>query len=158
LPIHHTQKTMLRDHGVLHPMVEKVMAIHVAEEARHISFADQLLSKRVPRMTRRSRFTMSLYVPVVMRALCQAIVVPPRTFFREFGIPRSVRKELYFKAPGSRQGLRDMYGDIRMLCDAVGLMNPFAMLLWRICKLNGDPSRYRGEPQRGHLPIPAATA
>jgi P-aminobenzoate N-oxygenase AurF len=158
LPIHHTQKNMLRDRGVLHPMVEKVMAIHVAEEARHISFADQFLSKRVPRMTRRSRFTMSLYVPVVMRALCQAIVVPPRTFFREFSIPRSVRKELYFKAPGSRQGLRDMYGDIRMLCDAVGLMNPFAMLLWRICKLNGDPSRYRGEPQRGHLPTPAAAA
>jgi hypothetical protein len=101
---------------------------------------------------------MSLYVPVVMRALCQAIVVPPRKFFREFGIPRSVRKELYFKAPGSRQGLRDMYGDIRMLCDAVGLMNPFAMLLWRICKLDGDPSRYRGEPQRGHLPTPAAAA
>jgi hypothetical protein len=158
LPIHHGQKNMLRDGGTVHPIMEKVMAIHVAEEARHISFADQFLSKRVPRMTRRSRFTLSLYVPVVMRALCQAIVVPPRKFFREFDIPHSVRKELYFDAPRSRQALRDMYGDVRMLCVDVGLMNPFAMLVWRICKINGHLSRYRGEPQRAHVPTPAAAA
>ena len=158
LPIHHTQKTMLRDPAALHPILEKVMAIHVAEEARHISFADQFLSKRVPLMTRRSRFTLSLYVPIAMRILGQAIVVPPRGFFKEFDIPRGVRKELYFGAPGSRQALRDVYGDVRMLCDNVGLMNPFAMLVWRICKINGQPSRYRGEPQRGPLSSPAAAA
>jgi hypothetical protein len=158
LPIHHTQKNMLRDRTALHPIMEKVMAIHVAEEARHISFADQFLSKRVPRMARRSRFTLSLYVPIIMRVLCQAIVVPPRGFFKEFDIPRAVRKEVYFNSPGSRQTLRDMYGDVRLLCDDVGLMNPFAVLVWRICKINGEPSRYRGEPQRGHLPSPATAA
>ncbi len=51
-----------------------------------------------------------------------------------------------------------MYGDVRMLCDDGGLMNPFALLLWRICKINGQPSRYRGEPQRAHLPSPATAA
>jgi hypothetical protein len=158
LPIHHAQTNTLRERNILHPMLEKVMAIHVAEESRHISFADQFLTKRVPLMTRRSRFTLSIYVPIVMRALCQAIVVPPRGFFKEFDIPRSVRKELYFKAPGSRQALRDMYGDIRMLCDDVGLMSPLAMLVWRICKINGQPSRYRGEPQRAHLPTPVTAA
>jgi hypothetical protein len=152
LPIHHTQKNMLREHNTLHPIMEKVMGIHVAEEARHISFADQFLSKRVPQMVRRSRFVLSLYVPIAMRVMCQAIVVPTRSFFTEFDIPRSVRKELFFKAPDSRQALRDMYGDVRMLCDDVGLMNPLALLVWRICKINGQPSRYRGEPQRSPLP------
>jgi para-aminobenzoate N-oxygenase AurF len=156
LPIHNLQKSMLREDTSLHPLMEKVMAIHVAEEARHISFADHFLSKRVPQMVRRSRFALSLYVPIVMRALCQAIVVPSRSFFREFEIPRSVRKELFFDAPESRRALRDMYGDVRMLCDDVGLMNPFALLLWRLCKINGHASRYRGEPQRAHLPSPAA--
>jgi P-aminobenzoate N-oxygenase AurF len=158
LPIHHMQKNMLRERNSLHPIMEKVMAIHVAEEARHISFADQFLSKRVPQMVRRSRFVLSLYVPIAMRLLCQAIVVPTRGFFKQFDIPRSVRKELYFNAPGSRQALRDMYGDVRMLCEDVGLMNPLALLVWRICKLNGQPSRYRGEPQRAHLPSPATAA
>jgi hypothetical protein len=158
LPIHNMQKSMLREDKSSHPIMEKVMAIHVAEEARHISFADQFLSKRVPQMVRRSRFALSLYVPIVMRVLCQAIVVPSRNFFREFDVPRSVRKELFFNAPDSRQALRGMYGDVRLLCDDVGLMNPFAVLLWRICKINGQPSRYRGEPQRAHLPSPATTA
>ena len=158
LPIHNMQKSMLREDKSTHPIMEKVMAIHVAEEARHISFADQFLSRRVPQMVRRSRFTLSLYVPIAMRMMCQAIVVPSRSFFRKFDIPRSVRKELFFAAPDSRQALRDMYGDVRMLCDNVGLMNPCALLVWRLCKLNGEPSRYRGEPQRAHLPSQATAA
>ncbi|UQX13133.1 AurF N-oxygenase family protein [Candidatus Mycobacterium methanotrophicum] len=158
LPIHIMQKSMLRQDNPPHPMMEKVMAIHVAEESRHISFADQFLARRVPNMVRRSRFALSLYVPIVMRVLCQAIVVPPRSFFREFDVPRSVRKELFFDAPDARQVLRDMYGDVRMLCADVGLMNPVAVMLWRICKINGQPSRYRGEPQRAHRPSPASAA
>jgi P-aminobenzoate N-oxygenase AurF len=158
LPIHNMQKSMMREDTSSHPIMEKVMAIHVAEEARHISFADQFLTKRVPQMVRRSRFVLSLYVPIVMRVLCHAIVVPSRGFFRKFDIPRSVRKELFFNAPDSRQALRHMYGDVRMLCDDVGLMNPPALMLWRICKINGQPSRYRGEPQRAHLPSPATAA
>ena len=127
------------------------MAIHVAEEARHISFAHQYLHKRVPRLRRRQRLMLSVNVPIIMRVLCQAIIVPPRSFFREFDIPRSVRKELFFRAPESRQVLRDMFGDVRMLCYDTNLMNPLAKLVWRICGIGGPPSRYRSEPQRGHL-------
>ena len=60
-PIDHTQKNVLREGKALHPIMERVMAIHVAEEARHISFAHEYLRKRVPHMRRRSgsccRFT-----------------------------------------------------------------------------------------------------
>ena len=67
-----------------------------------------------------------------------------------------MRKELFFRSPESRRFLRDMFGDVRMLCDDTGLMNPAAKLMWRICKIDGEPSRYRSEPQRQHLPQPAA--
>lgn len=108
------------------------MAIHVAEEARHISFAHEYLRKRLPQLPRRQRFVLSLYVPLAMRVLCQAIIVPPRSFWREFDIPKSVKRELFFRAPESRQFLRDMFGDVRMLCHETGLMNPLAKLMWRI--------------------------
>lgn len=157
VPIDHRQRNMLREGRSLHPIMEKVMAIHVAEEARHISFADEYLRKRVPKMFRISRLLLSLYVPVIIRLLCQAIV-PPRSFFRGFGVPRSVRKELFFDAPDSRRALRDMFGDVRMLCCDLGLMNPVALLMWRICKISDRPSRYRGEPQREHLPNPVTPA
>jgi hypothetical protein len=152
-PIDHTQKSVLREGGEgreLHPIMERVMAIHVAEEARHISFAHEYLRKRLPRLSSRQRFLLSLHVPIIMRVLCQAIMVPPRSFFRQFGIPRGVRKELFFRAPESRQLLRDMFADVRMLCYDTGMMNPAAKLVWRMCKIGGAPSRFRSEPQRRH--------
>ena len=42
-PIDHYQKAMLRDGGELPPAMQRAMEIHIAEEARHISFA-----RRVP--------------------------------------------------------------------------------------------------------------
>ena len=42
-PLDHTQKDVLREGKSLHPIMERVMAIHVAEEARHIA-----LRPRVP--------------------------------------------------------------------------------------------------------------
>ena len=63
-PIDHTQKNVLREGKTLHPIMERVMAIHVAEEARHISFAHEYLRKRVPHLPRRKRFWLSLYVPL----------------------------------------------------------------------------------------------
>ncbi|MGH3969503.1 MAG: AurF N-oxygenase family protein [Mycobacterium sp.] len=152
VPIDHMHKNVLREGKSVHPIMQSVMAIHVAEEARHISFAHEYLRRRVPYTPRRTRFVLSLYVPIIMRMLCQAIVAPTRSFFKEFDIPRSVRKELFFDTPDSRQALRDMFGDVRMLCEEVGLMNPAARLMWRICKIDGRPSRYRSEPQRAHLP------
>ncbi|MGV0852014.1 AurF N-oxygenase family protein [Mycolicibacterium phlei] len=150
-PIDHTQKNVLREGKDLHPIMERVMAIHVAEEARHISFAHEYLRKRLPRLTKWQRFWLSLNVPIIMRVLCQAIIVPPKAFWREFDIPRSVRKELFFRAPKSRQFLRDMFGDVRMLCYDTGLMNPVAKLMWRLCRIDGPPSRYRSEPARQHV-------
>src|ERR1700693_1043064 len=157
-PIDHTQKNVLREGKSLHPIMEKVMAIHIAEEARHISFAHEYLRKRVPRMRPRSKFWLSLHVPIIMRVGCSAIVVPPRAFFKEFDIPKSVRKELFFDSAQSRQWRRDMFGDVRMLCHDTGLMNPLARLMWRICKIDGRPSRYRSEPHRTHLATPATAA
>jgi hypothetical protein len=160
VPFDHLQTNLLREPEPrsVHPIMENLIAIHVAEEARHISFAHEYLHKRVPRMPLRNRFWLSLYVPVVMRMLGQAMVVPSHRFFRQFDIPRAVRKELFSGAPDSGQPLRDMFADIRMLCHDLRLMNPVALLMWRICRINGHSSRYRSEPQRGHLPSPATAA
>jgi hypothetical protein len=131
--------------------MERVMAIHVAEEARHISFAHEYLRKRLPHLPWRKRFLLSIYVPLTMRILCSAIIVPPRSFWKTFDIPRSVRKDVFFRSPESRQMLRDMFGDVRMLCHDTGLINPIAKLVWRMCKIDGRPSRFRSEPQRQHV-------
>lgn len=150
VPFDYVQTEVLRADAPAHPAVKKVIAIHVAEEARHIAFGDEILRRRVPRVWWTSRFVLSLFVPIIMAVLGRTMVVPPGKFFREFGIPRSVRRSI-FGAPDARQAMRDAFADIRTLCGEVGLMNPVARLVWRICRIDGHPSRYRHEPQRAHL-------
>ena len=127
------------------------MAIHVAEEARHISFAHEYLRKRVPHLPRRKRFWLSLHVPIIMRVLCQAIVDAAEVVLEGIRHPALGAEGAVLRAPESRQFLRDMFGDVRMLCHDTGLMNPLAKLIWRICKIDGQPSRYRSEPHAQHV-------
>lgn len=145
-PIDHTQKGILRAGEDLPPILARIMEIHVAEEARHISFAHQYLRRRVPRMGRAERFAISLLFPVIMRLLCDVIMVPPKEFRKEFAIPKSVMKDIYWRRPESRERLRDLFGDVRMLAEQSGLMNRFSRRIWRLCRIDGRPSRYRSEP------------
>ncbi|MCV7384540.1 AurF N-oxygenase family protein [Mycolicibacter longobardus] len=152
VPVDVMQTNALRGSAQTHPVVAKVMAIHIAEEARHISFADAYLRRRVPNVWWLNRMWMSLYVPVVMRVMAKPMVLPPRAFFRRFDVPRSVRRQLLTGSPETRQMMQDTFADIRMLCTDIGLMTPVGRLMWRICRIDGSPSRYRGEPQRSRVP------
>jgi hypothetical protein len=147
-PIDHMQKAILREGGSIHPIMERVMAIHVAEEARHISFAHEFLRRRIPQMRRLNRFGLSIMYPLSFRLAASLIAKPPRSFWREFDIPKSVKKDIFWRAPESRTMLREIYGDVRMLAEDTGLMNLIAKILWRILKIDGPASRFRSEPAR----------
>lgn len=147
-PIDHIQKSFLRGNSDLHPIMKSVMAIHVAEEARHISFAHQFLRRRVPKMSKVGRFGLSLAMPITMRVLCDQIVIPPKSFWKRFDIPKQVRKDLFWQQKQSRKALRNYFGDVRMLAKDAGLMNPASKLVWKACKIDGDTSRFRSEPIR----------
>lgn len=153
VPVDVMQTNALRKSASVHPLMRRVMAVHVAEEARHISFADAYLRTHVPNVWWLNRLWMSLYVPIVMRVLANPVVVVPRGFFRHFQVPRSVRRQLRNSTPASRQIWREMFADVRMLCHDLGLMNPAARLVWRACRIGGSPARYRGEPRRAQLPM-----
>ena len=91
-PIDHLQKQFLRSGSEQHPAMSSIMQIHVAEEARHIGFAHQLLEHKIPTRGPVPRFLLSLALPLVMRILLGAIMVPPKQFWDTFDIPRSVKK------------------------------------------------------------------
>jgi hypothetical protein len=99
-------------------------------------------------MRRLNRFGLSIIYPLSFRLAATLIAKPPRSFWREFDIPRSVKKEIYWRAPESRAMLREIYGDVRMLAVDTGLMNPIAKILWRVLRIDGPASRYRSEPAR----------
>ncbi|AZG45189.1 AurF N-oxygenase family protein [Gordonia insulae] len=145
-PIDHIQKDFLRTRATLHPTMAAVMQLHVAEEARHISFAHHLLRETVPRKGRVQRFLLSLMFPLTMRILCGAIVVPPKSFQKRFDVPDEVMRDIFWRSDESKRFLRNVFGDVRMLGEQCGLMNPVSRLLWKILGIGGRPSRFRSEP------------
>ena len=145
-PIDHVQKSILRAGDEMHPLLQRIMQIHVAEEARHIGFAHQYLEHKAPRLKRHERAALSVIVPVIMKWLCNEILVPSKQAQRDMGIPGSVMKELYWDAPQSQKFLRDLFGDVRMLAERTGILNPVSQRVWRRLGIDGRSSRYRSQP------------
>jgi hypothetical protein len=145
-PIDHVQKSILRAGNDLHPLLQRIMQIHVAEEARHIGFAHQYVEHKALRLKGHQRFVLSLAFPVIMRWLADAILVPSRQARKDMGIPRSVVKDVYWRREESRRALRDLFADVRMLAENAGMMNRVSRLLWKLLKIDGRPSRFRSQP------------
>jgi hypothetical protein len=147
-PIDHVQKSILRAGTEVHPLLQRIMQIHVAEEARHISFAHEYLRQRVPELGPIRKALLSVLFPITMRVACDLIVVPGREFTRDMGVPRSVVKDAYWRSPSARRMLRDLFADVRMLAEDIGLMNPLSRRIWRLMGIDGRPARFRSEPAR----------
>ena len=145
-PIDHTQKAILRASKDLPPVMSRIMEIHVAEEARHISFAHEFIKLHGPHLGRINKFIVSMLFPIIMRVGADLIMIPPKAFRKEFGIPRKVIKDLYWRKPESRKRLQEMFADARMLAEQSGLMTRSSRRMWRLCKIDGRPSRFRSEP------------
>lgn len=147
-PIDHVQKMMLRGDHPVHPLIERIMQIHVAEEARHIGFAHEYLRTTYPRLSRLDRAYLSVGTPLIMRWLCDEIMKPSRKARRDMGIPDEVFAEMFWGSPTSQAFLVDLFADVRALCEELGLMNRPARRVWRALGIDGRASRFRSEPAR----------
>ncbi|MFD3508044.1 diiron oxygenase [Nocardia sp. NPDC058666] len=147
-PIDHYQKALIREGASMPPMVLRTMQIHIAEEARHISFAGDFLAAHVARMGKFNRGVCSVAFPIAMRWLAGEIMAPGKSFGREFGIPDEVIEQAFWKSDHSRKILSGYFGDMRKLAYDLELMNPTAKWLWRKLGVDGPVSRYRSEPER----------
>lgn len=145
-PIDHIQKAMLRSDVDLPPVLTRVMQIHVAEEARHISFAHEFIENRILATGPVMRWLLQISTPITMRLLCNWIARPPRAMKNEFNIPTDVWREAYVKGPEWRNLLVEVFGDIRKLVTDVGLMGRTGKIVWKLCRISGKPSRFRSQP------------
>lgn len=152
-PIDHYQKSLFRDDVQLPPAVRRTMEIHIAEEARHISFASEFLRLHVPRRGRLERAFLSIAFPITMRWLAGEIMTMPRSMQRRFDVPERVYRAAFWDSPKSREILSSYFGDMRALASQVGLMNKVSARLWKRLGIDGDPTRYRSEPDRTALMV-----
>ncbi|WP_372346314.1 ferredoxin family protein [Streptomyces sp. KL116D] len=85
-----------------------------------------------------------------MRILCDVIMID-RKSAAEVGIQAWVVRHVFWKSEAGQKMLHDLFSDVRMLAQDIGLMNKVSRPLWKALRIDGRPAGFRGEP-----PIPHA--
>lgn len=140
-PIDHVQRTVLRSGRDLHPLTERIMRIHVTEEARHLSFARQYLRHNVPKLPRWRRAVISLQAPIILHLMAGVMMRPPKDLVRRYHIPKAVLREAYRSDGPAPQSVRDSLRKVRELLVDLGLVGPVSKRLWKALRLWDEPGR-----------------
>src|SRR5207247_10425361 len=125
------QRQALRSGHDIHPLLERIMRIHVTEEARHLSFARHYLKRNVSDLGWFRRQQLAIRVPIILGQMASLMLRPSKAVVRTYRIPRSVIKEAYKDNPEARQYVRDSLRKVRNLCVNLGIVTPPAKRLWR---------------------------
>jgi P-aminobenzoate N-oxygenase AurF len=136
-PIDRVQRRSLRE-GIPHPLIERIMRIHVTEEARHLTFARHVLRREVPKLNRFRRGVLSVAAPFTLALLARIILIPPADLVRECGIPHGVVRDAY-RSPAGRHFIADSLAKSRELCGELGLLGPLGRLAWRLAGVWQSP-------------------
>lgn len=83
-----------------HPLVARIVQIHVTEEARHMRFADRYIAAHFSAVSRPGRAFMRALAPTILRENARVMLRPCPAIVKEFGIPRGALREAY--GAGSR--------------------------------------------------------
>ncbi len=130
-PIDHVQRTLLRSTRPIHPLLRRIMQIHVTEEARHLCFARHYLRAEVPRLGAAARVRLALQAPIVLGPMAQLMMRPSRQIVRTYGIPDEVIAEAYTRNPRHREDTLAALAKLRDLCRENGIVTPWSVRLWR---------------------------
>ena len=130
-PIDHVQRMELRRGRELHPLLRRIMQIHVTEEARHLCFARYYLREHVARLGPVGRFGLALRAPIILGLMAPLMLRPSKQIARTYGIPRAVIREAYSRNPVHRSNMREALGKVRDLCVELGLVTPVSRRLWQ---------------------------
>jgi hypothetical protein len=139
-PIDFVQRQELRSEKEIHPLLERIMRIHVTEEARHLSFARHYLKRNVPDLSWVRRRMLAFRVPFILGTMAGMMLRPSKSMIREYGIPKAVIKEAFDDNPGARQFVRDSIRKVRNLCVELGIVTPASKLLWKAFGIWDEPA------------------
>ncbi|MCU1448145.1 MAG: diiron oxygenase [Acidimicrobiales bacterium] len=139
-PIDYVQRQELRSGHDIHPLLERIMRIHVTEEARHLSFARHYLKHNVPQLSWFRRRLLAVRVPFILGAMAGLMLRPSKEIVRTYGIPKAVLKEAFDDNPQARQYVRDSLRKVRNLALELGIVTPSSRQLWKAFGIWEDPT------------------
>lgn len=117
----------------LHPLVERIMRIHVAEEARHISYARAAIRDETSRLSPLRRRTVAFFTPLALGIMVRLMAQPTHDLVAG-GVPVDVARRSYRSAAG-RELLVDGVARIRGLLVDLDLTPAPARAMWRALRI-----------------------
>ena len=132
-PIDHVQRESLRkSRAEIHPLLRRIMQIHVTEEARHLSFARHYLKRHVPAMSRGRKAQLAFRVPIILGSMSKLMMQASPQIVREYQIPKDVVEAAYKRNPRHREGMLEATAKLRQLCVELGLVTRWSIRLWKL--------------------------
>ena len=119
----------MMDDPELQPMVQRLMRIHVTEEARHIQFARDGLRKRAPHMRRIPKLFVA-NINGVGGVFFQHLFSNPVQYRRAGLDPREARRAAR-TSPHRHQVQVSGFAPLAAFLQEVGLMGPIARRMWK---------------------------
>ncbi len=130
-PIDFVQRQALRSGRELPPLLERIIRIHITEEARHLSFGRQYLKQHVSRLGRLRRLCLAVGAPIILGVMATTMLVPTTQVMRRYRIPLGVCWGAYRGDGEGRQYMRDSLAKVRRLASEIGIVTPATRLVWR---------------------------
>ncbi len=130
-PIDHVQRRTLGSERMVHPLLRRIMQIHVTEEARHLCFARQYLRQNVPRLGPVRHHVLSIRAPILLGIMARLMLRPSRRIIRTYRIPAAVVAEAYTRNPAHRELIAASISKVRDLCRELGIITTRTAWLWR---------------------------
>ena len=139
-PVDHIQREALRNRkdGSMHPLLERIMRIHVTEEARHLSFARHWLKRAVPELGPVRRTILAIGAPLILGEMGGLMMKPSARIQRDFEIPAATLREAYDDNPEWQTSAATAMRKVRVLCRELGLITPLTKPLWKAKKIWAD--------------------
>jgi hypothetical protein len=113
--IDHDNRERLRRRDALHPLLRRILQIHVTEEARHVHFAEAFLLERVPRLPWHRKWVLRVVVPVLLEEGARMMLRPLPALVRRYGIPKHTMAQAFGRSSRHQQRVREIVAPIHAM-------------------------------------------
>ena len=139
------------DDPELQPMVQRLMRIHVTEEARHIQFARDGVRKRARRHAAANRWWVANLNGV--GGYFFRFLFTNKVPYRRVGLDAREARRIARRSPHRHEVQISGFAPLAAFLDEVGLMGPIARRMWRRTRFlpHGDGADVRGRRRRRRL-------
>ncbi len=134
-PIDYVQRNELNGARPMHPLLRRIMQIHVTEEARHICFAGAYLRRNVPALAPVRRLRLGICTPILLGVLVRVMLRLSPRLTRTFDVPADVVRGAYASNPRHRAKEFASVRKLYELCGEIGLITTRSARIWKMAGL-----------------------